>query len=102
MKDALVRDKEALKAIQEAEEAERSFRPEDLRPASPEIAREIEEGLVSVARARLDEPRTISLRITRRDYALLRAKAREKGANVSTLIRMLIRDFVEGKIEMKV
>ncbi len=96
-----MKDKEALKAIQEAEEAERNFRPEDLRPASPEIAKEIEEGLASVAKARLDEPRTISIRITRRDYAFLRAKAREQDTNVSTLIRMLIRHYVEGKIGLK-
>ncbi len=72
------------------------FERGELRPA-PDADQEMEEARVA-AHNTFKKTRRINLRVTERDYMLVRARAREEGIPYQTLLSSVIHKYVSGRL----
>ena len=72
------------------------FERGDLRSA-PGVAREVEVAR-QAARNTFNRTRRVSLRLTERDFALARSRAREEGIPCQTLLASVIQKYLSGRL----
>ena len=72
------------------------FERGELRPA-PGAAREMEDAQ-EAAHSTSKKTRQVNLRVTERDYMLVRARAREEGIPYQTLLSSIIHKYVSGRL----
>ena len=72
------------------------FERGELRTA-PGAAREMEDAR-EAARSTFKKTRRVNLRVTERDYMLVRARAREEGIPYQTLLSSIIHKYVSGRL----
>ena len=72
------------------------FERGELRPA-PDADREMEDAR-EAAHNTFKKTRRVNLRVTERDYMLVRARAREEGMPYQTLLSSIIHKYVSGRL----
>ena len=72
------------------------FERGELRPA-PDADREMEEAR-EAAHNTFKKTKRVNLRVTERDYMLVRARAREEGIPYQTLLSNVIHKYVSGRL----